>query len=494
MERSSDLALVVNSRCEVCYANPAFLNCLKIEPEEILGRPYGLWVNQIEAERMARCCRHVEDSVWNGTYDVRFKRRNGDRRIIELSSTPLSNEGEPLGCLCIGRDVTELRMKERLLEGLQQADCSIVESMDLKETFRSIVKEATNHLGFDRADIWIYDPEKNKMQGSYGVDEAGHIFDQSHVFVDLRDFPAPCHSIMRGEIPYYSSNGLTEEPVLSGILKQLDADTRAMAIVPLRSEGTVLGFIDADNQWSGRPISAEEMGKFLSLGQQASLALAYSRLYEKAQYLAENLDRQVQLFCGVANAGRMVSDGGDLSDTVQEVIRQVRTTLGFDRAALWLYDPAAKRLQGFYGTNRHGEMTDERHLFYEVDKINKEWVAILKGESDYVFIEDYDRHYQSLDDLTDMKGVKQHLTVPLKAGGRIVGLLFADNLMTQRIFEDKTTIPALLHFGGLAASAILLRLETQRSDREAKAKLDKNGMKKSHASQTQRLWEVWAGA
>jgi PAS domain S-box-containing protein len=465
MDLSFDLILALDRKGIIFYANSAAADCLETSVEKLAGSSYSEWVLSKEADRIAQFYEEENAGLLIGFTDAPFLSRSGKERIINLSATPLKEDETIIGCVLMGRDVTERRFRERLLNELRQADHAITESLDLKETLRNIVKEAVESLGFDRAGIWLYDSENQTVKGTYGTDPAGNLTDESDYIVSIDYYPAPYHAVLRGEIPYFYTHDLSEEPALNEILRQMVSNIHALAIAPLKSEGEILGFISVDNMITDRGIDPEQIEALLSLGRQAAIAIANAKLYEETQYLTDKLKKRNELFSEVYRAHQMVSNSGGLTEIVRQVILQVRETLGFDRASVWLYHPDTHTLQGLLGTSRKGEITDETHLVLQLEEDDPEWSPLLQSDKGYFLIQDYEKRLPLSEKLTDMTGVRQHLTVPLRSGGRLLGLLFADNLITQRQIDEETVIPAIQIFAGLAATAILSSLEMKETER-----------------------------
>lgn len=132
--------------------------------------------------------------------------------------------------------------------------------------------------------------------------------------------------------------------------------------------------------------------------------------------------------------------------TIQQLLRMIRSFLNFDRAALWFLDEKNQRVQGSFGTDRNLQTTDERHWHFPLDPESQDpLVQILLGKiQPYFLIQDYQTHpYASLN--PSMKGVKAHAIVPFKVEGKIVGAITVDNLVSQRPISEED-VEKLLFF------------------------------------------------
>lgn len=139
-----------------------------------------------------------------------------------------------------------------------------------------------------------------------------------------------------------------------------------------------------------------------------------------------------------------MSDGSDLVHSVQvlardlarvsslpELYKQVvvglRQTLGFDRGALFLYDPDSQTLRGTWGTDDQGRLVDESGYQAPLDQESESMRETL-ANPDHIHVWDD----VELSTAGRVVGRGWNAAVPLPEGDRVFGVLFVDNLLHHR--------------------------------------------------------------
>ena len=131
--------------------------------------------------------------------------------------------------------------------------------------------------GFDRAGVFLYDPVRAFLMGTWGTDRLGHPIDISTLqFPILSTDKTPMVCVVRGEMDYY----LSEDH--AGNLQLLPDDpmagVRSHAVVPMRVNGSVVGLLCVDNLVRNAPISHEDVAMLMPYADQAALAVQHTRL------------------------------------------------------------------------------------------------------------------------------------------------------------------------------------------------------------------------
>jgi signal transduction histidine kinase len=146
----------------------------------------------------------------------------------------------------------------------------------------------------------------------------------------------------------------------------------------------------------------------------------------------------------------------DLDEVLLQVRRAVIEVLGFDRCGVWVVDEEQRSVQGRWGTDRQGDLVDEHHLQFDIrDAMNCfGWVA--HGGQPFLFLSDFELHARQTGKPSPppvMEGVKENAAVAMRAGGRVVGVITVDNLLTGRPF-GREDLDAMWPFVDLASAAV----------------------------------------
>jgi signal transduction histidine kinase len=160
---------------------------------------------------------------------------------------------------------------------------------------------------------------------------------------------------------------------------------------------------------------------------------------------------------------------------LDEVLRRVRVAiiegLGFDRCGIFVLDEAAGLLRGTWGTDERGEVQDISGELHALTQTDHSVVQVALGRIPYFLTGDLEAlaRAEGLPHYPRMAGVHANACIPLKARGRVVGVLALDNLLTDRPIHP-AGLEAAAPFAAQAAIAIdnallMARLEARERER-----------------------------
>jgi signal transduction histidine kinase len=166
-----------------------------------------------------------------------------------------------------------------------------------------------------------------------------------------------------------------------------------------------------------------------------------------------------------------------LSEPIElnEVLKRVRAAviegLGFDRCGIFVVDEPAGLLRGTWGTDDGGELEDISGELHRLTDTTCAVVQVALGQIPYFVTRDLEAMARAdgLHHYPRMRGVHANACIPLRARGRVVGVLAVDNLLTDRAITA-ADLEAVAPFAAQAAIAIdnallLRRLEARERER-----------------------------
>ncbi len=215
------------------------------------------------------------------------------------------------------------RLKEELdrtrteLNILYEISNAMRTTLKLDEILYIILTGVTAHagLGFNRAMLFLINKKEALIEGKLGIgpdtgEEAGRIWkniEQQRMGLDdlVNVFKTSDNvlesqfnqQVKRLKLPLNEKNNLLSLAVLEGMPLHLTSQTidnyrsdplikilktQEVAIVPLRAKDKINAVVIADNIFTRRPISQDDMRMFIMLANQAGLAIENSQLYEQA--------------------------------------------------------------------------------------------------------------------------------------------------------------------------------------------------------------------
>ncbi len=223
----------------------------------------------------------------------------------------------------------ELDKARHHLEILYEISNAMRTTLKLDEILYVILTAVTAHagLGFNRAMLFLINEQNRQLDGAMGVgpasgEEARDIWtslDASRTTLDdliraywtFRHHPSTLDNLVRSiHIPLSEQAGVLVWAALEGmpfdittkqardqlrdpVLDQLQLDR--FVVVPLKARDRIVGVIAADNRFTGKPISKDEVRLLTLCANQAGLAIENSRLYEQT-LRASRTDSLTQLW------------------------------------------------------------------------------------------------------------------------------------------------------------------------------------------------------
>ena len=308
--------MVVMEGMRCVDANPAFerLSGYSLAELRAMESMFDLVEADEREEAMRRARLRTERDVVDTTYQVRIRRRDGERVKLELAGVPLTVPGSPprRQLVVVVRDVTARHRaeaeRERLLRDsrlLAQASALFDQSLDEERTLRRIARLCVGEL----ADTCLVvlgaypgPPRRTIAVAREGEpDEAAALGDA--VLEVLRTG--------RGTIVDRPAEGAHGDG--------------ALVVVPLRARGRVLGALAAGFADLPAGTRRDTLRLLEDLGRRAALALDNARLYEERSSVAQTLQRSLlppelpsipgaQLAARYRAAGEGIEVGGDFYD------------------------------------------------------------------------------------------------------------------------------------------------------------------------------------
>jgi len=217
----------------------------------------------------------------------------------------------------------ELSTTKWQLEILYEISNALRTTLQLDEILYIILTAVTAHagLGFNRAMVFLVNESSDQLEGAMGIgpgsgEEARAIWralDPTRTTLDdliaaYRTFssvpPSQFNAMVRSlTIPLHDHSGVIALTALEGMpfeiltsqareqlhdpfLTALELDR--FVSVPLKARDRVVGVLVADNRFTGKPITKDEVRLLTMCANQAGLAIQNSRLYEQTLLMAKS--------------------------------------------------------------------------------------------------------------------------------------------------------------------------------------------------------------
>ncbi len=272
------------------------------------------------------------------------------------------------------------------LQILSTVAVSLSSSCELEQILEVILTGATasQGLGFNRAFLFLYDPETDCLNGHLAIgpasaEEAGHIWrelEAKNLSLDeLLDAEkrhavpqsSPINHLIHGLKLDLDKESLVSQACAKGAWINLETTqnidpitmsfldrlgTRDMALVPMISKGNLLGMLAADCAITRRPISNASVQLLQILANQAAVAMERARLYE------EQITRATQL----EEMNRLLGESQDHIIKIEKmsIIGELTAAIAHE-----LRNPLAV-IGGFANLMLKSEVTDEQREYLNI--------------------------------------------------------------------------------------------------------------------------------
>lgn len=185
-----------------------------------------------------------------------------------------------------------------------------------------------------------------------------------------------------------------------------------------------------------------------------ALGSARQELSERILAREREFKRRVMMEKVIRIGKTVTAQTSDLRIALNRIWDGVRNGLDFDRVAIFLYDPTDNSMQGSYGTDRSGWMSDEWDMRFGIDGAGSFFRIVLSHPDGYYFTQDYagERNLSQRPG-HPMEGVKHYAAVAVWAGDKPAAIICVDQLTSGRVIMDEQ-LEALRLFAGYAGLAI----------------------------------------
>jgi PAS domain S-box-containing protein len=160
-ENVSDVIFTVNSDFVLSSISPTVEDMSGYKPEDLIGTAVED-LDFLTPESLERALGRMELILAGkdiGYQEYEFKAKDGTKRLVEVSYTPLYEKGEFNSIICVARDITErklaeekLRESEELYKSLVKTLPDAVTSTDLEGKITYVSPRTLQIHGFDHAD------------------------------------------------------------------------------------------------------------------------------------------------------------------------------------------------------------------------------------------------------------------------------------------------------------------------------------------------------
>ena len=371
------LIVVLDSDQKVIYANPSFHEKLGFDKTDILGMHFAdLIADRLtrKDDLLAKIRMVAKDGGTGILRDVFYDAGPGRRSLyFDISITPVAGE-ESAETLLVLDDVSETARRRDVTAMLRNIAQSIQGTLDLDRVLFTVLTCTTAGMaiGFSRAFLFLIKEERQSLDGEMAVgptslqdairvwselskeqrtlDDLLNAYDrivdgEKGKEMPLREFVRSIRFPLRKsrEVPvlavkerrtFLVTNAPTDSRISDTFLDNFKCES--FVVVPMIARNRVVGAVLADNAYSGRPITTEQVDLLEAFVGQAAMAVdsaeSYRNLEDKVEKLAAAYDDLRTAKERVIRAEQLATIGDMAARVAHEIRNPLVTIGGFARA------------------------------------------------------------------------------------------------------------------------------------------------------------------
>jgi diguanylate cyclase (GGDEF)-like protein len=205
-------------------------------------------------------------------------------------------------------------------------------------------------------------------------------------------------------------------------------DQRALLATPLRARGRILGTLEITQSGRERVFTADEVATAEACARMTALAVDNAMLYERQGEHAQRLTSLLE-------AGRAITSSLDIQKVLSALVRTAAASLGCPEALIFEYDPEADTMTMRSVYQEHPTVYEDMDKPYPLAEYPSDRALLDAGDLVVETISD-PALPDDVRESMERHGEKTCLTVPLRFGGKRIGMLTLVETAAERVFSE----------------------------------------------------------
>jgi len=444
VELSPDM-IALHSQGKYVYVNPVGTRMLGASrPEDLIGKSTFETIHPEYIETVKERTRQLMQGKAVPLLEEKYIRLDGKIVDVEVAAAPIPFQGQPM-VQVIARDITErkrmeaaLRSSEKAAQRLAQENATIAEigriissTLNINDVYDHFAEAVRKLIPFDRISINIVNPKDRTFMIPYaaGLDAAGRKKGDviSLAGTAAEEVMQTRSSLLMGNLEEFISR-------FPGLLPLWQAGFQSMMLVPLSSQGRVIGILNL--QLSKPPLyTGQDLKLAENVGTQIAGAIANAQLYKERKQAEEILGkseeeakRLSQENAVMAEIGRIISSTLRIEEVYDRFADEVSKLIPLDRICISILEPKAGKIENAYVSGV--EVPDRKPgnsyplQGSMIEKIMRTRKTLLVQTDDQDEIRRYFPHLLT----TFQAGLRSMLSVPLVSKDQVIGILHIRSL------------------------------------------------------------------
>jgi PAS domain S-box-containing protein len=388
------------------------------------------------------------------TYKVQVFNVHGERIWLEVSGTPLFEQGKVVGTCGSARDITEKMQIEQQRQHLTLIANNILQRKNLDEILDTVAAAIRNYCGYGRVIISLLNEDFEATHLAF----AGLTEEEKTEAFRHRLSPEQKKSIFSGKFQigqsYYIPHDQTpwgtmgvESKMTPEQMKDWHPDD--FLFIPLYGEQKkTIGIISVDDPVDGKAPTAEILAPVELFATQAAIAIENVRLYEQISHYAEVLESRVEertrkreALLETSFRLREITSWGK---GMKIILEGIAKGFGFENAELFLINEARQKLENIavLGKEKKDDIPLDDESYVAVQCVNQKAPINIKEAS---------HNHRVKKQISPI--LENFAWVPIMTQKEILGVISVYNRQSQTPISDED-LDDLLLFANQAASFV----------------------------------------
>ncbi|HWP82414.1 MAG TPA: PAS domain S-box protein [Bacteroidota bacterium] len=485
-----------NVQGQIIWANHTELELLGYSLEEYIGHDFlDFCADQSAVVQFSKLLRQ-HTPVRN--FETRLKTRDGSFKFVSINANAVFHEGEFIHFRVFTRDITERKIAELEAEHRSQRSLLLAKiSQSLAEAgrdFQAVLKSIGNHVvhGFSDACVVRLVSDDGQLLNPVAIHhrdpEALSLLRETDARTPQGVHEGIGSDVIRSGKSLFLPNVEPEElrsSIKPGLRPHIDRfRTHSLLAVPLKAQGHTIGVLYAGRDITPTPFTADDQSFLEEIAYRASLVMTNAFYFEQLQQrLAEQrsakleAERRSQRSLLLAKISNLLAEAGrDFSGVLEVVGREVAA--GFSDACVVSLISGDGQLLNPVAIHCHDQELQElaRSVLGKTALSVSEGIGsivIRSGKTLLVPVVNREQLSKQLKaehrQILDRFPIHTLLVVPLKAQGKVIGVLYCARDTTKESFtaDDQTFLEDLANRTSLVITNALYlqQLESELAER-----------------------------
>ncbi|MBU7018751.1 MAG: DUF835 domain-containing protein [Theionarchaea archaeon] len=349
---SEDMIFILDKKGKFVFANR---KAKEVMGETLLGKHFEEVIVPEHLDMVRQQFAKRMEGMISPPYKIQVFNSAGERIWLEISGTPLFQDGTVSGVCGSARDITEKMQIEQQRQHLTLIANNILQRKNLDEILDTVAKAIQSHCSYNRVIISLLDDDFEATNLAF----AGLTEDEQIQAYESRLSPEQKKSIFSERFKvgesYYIPHDQTpwrERGVVSKMKLDQTKDWHPddFLFIPLYgAQRKIIGIISVDDPMDGKSPTAECLAPVELFATQAAIAIENARLYEEISRYAELLESRVEEKTRKREA--LLETSYRLRETtswkkgMQIILEGITKWLGFENAELFLINESRRTLE-----------------------------------------------------------------------------------------------------------------------------------------------------